>query len=127
MEKAEIFADHLTRLNVVHIQAGLAATTVRETLEYEVCNSIAMATTASLDHLLKETKSAFIVFLGTVLRAVGKNHMPVIVQPVPRTVPPPPYSPHAWAMQHHSGSCLKWLWTLPPTGNAVWQGSSTWS
>ena len=90
MEKvAIIFADHLARSNVVHIQAELAATTLRETLDNEVCDAIAMPATARLYHLLKKSKSAFIVFLDTAFRVVGKNPMPVIVQPVPRTVPPP--------------------------------------
>lgn len=89
MEKvAKIFADHLSKSNVVNIQAELAATTVRETLDNEVCDTLDMAANARLDHLLKKSKSAVIVFVSTVIKAVGKNPIPVSV-PVLRPMPPP--------------------------------------
>lgn len=59
MEKvAKVLADHLSKSNVVHIKAELAATNLRETIDNNVCDALLMPTEARLEHLLKKSKSA---------------------------------------------------------------------
>lgn len=61
----KVLADHLTKSNMepVHIKATLAATKLRETIDnnHYVCDSLAMAADARLQHLLRKAKSAVTV------------------------------------------------------------------
>ncbi len=47
----ENFADHHRKSNVVNIQAELAATSLGETLDNDVCDFLAFGANARLEHL----------------------------------------------------------------------------
>ena len=131
MEKvAKVLADHLSKSNMVHIKAQLAATTLKETIDNDVCNAPLMAAEARLEYLLRKAKSAVTAFVGSVLKAAAKNPVPVTVPPIPKPAPPPtlpgPHNAILAAPPSRSGHYpLQLQHNFSTTSaHALWQGNT---